>query len=91
MLKPASLFIFYLQLNNCVVVNNRVFRYDDNAFANVVTAVFAVFIIDALAVEELDVFADARVFVDDGARDEAVFADAYMRHSAFDVFADFLD
>ena len=72
-------------------MNNRVFRHDNNAFADVVAAVFTVLVFDAVAVEELDIFADARVFVDDGASDETVFADADVRDAATDVVADFLD
>ena len=75
---------FYL--HNCSVRNYRIFGDEYDSFADKVTTVFAVQMFDIVVVDKLDVFADADVFINNGAANDGIFADADMNF----LFADAL-
>ena len=83
--------IFCKKLNYSSVWNCRRFRHNNNSFTNKPTAVFVFGGFKIVLIDESDIAADAGVFVNNGAADNGIFADAEVRFAAADVLFYFLE
>ena len=73
------------------VRDHGIFRDDDDAVADKERLALMVKILDAVAVEQLDVLTDADILIDDGTPDLRVFTDSDMRSPGGDVVINIVD
>ena len=71
----AGFLLFTFYLNRSSIRYHRVFRNDNNSFADKKSSLFVVVILDIVPIYKLDVFPDARVFIDDRVLDPGILPD----------------
>ena len=73
------------------VGDDRVLRDDDDLVANVVRTIRRIVMLDAFAIDQLNILSDAYVLIDDRISDDAVLVNTDVRDLAFEVVSNVLD